>query len=161
MNKLTKKGFFAVETLVVVTIAITVLTIFYRQISVLYNSYEDSFYYNRVNGLYAANNIKVFLIQNNLINLGGNDIKEIENTTDFYRKLISLSNIDKVYLTKYNLNEVIDDLNNSNYDILFRQYLKTLKLLTDDDSGNLYRVIVSFHDGTYASVILDNSLELR
>ncbi len=161
MNKLTKKGFFAVETLVVVTIAITVLTIFYRQISVLYNSYEDSFYYNRVNGLYAANNIKVFLIQNNLINLGGNDIKEIENTTDFYRKLISLSNIDKVYLTKYNLNEVIDDLNNSNYDILFRQYLKTLKLLTDDDSDNLYRVIVSFHDGTYASVILDNSLELR
>ena len=165
MNKLTKKGFFAVETLVVVTIAITVLTIFYRQISVLYNNYEDSFYYNRISGLYAANNIKVFLKQEGIPSLGNNEIINITNHSfpndNFYQKLLVISNVDQVYLTKYNLNNVINNLENYNYNILFMQYLQSLKLLTTENPNNLYRVIVSFHDGTYASVILDENLELR
>ena len=61
MKKMNNKGFLMVEALIVSTFVVTVLIYFFVQFKKVDNSFEISYTYNTVNGLYAVNNISDYL----------------------------------------------------------------------------------------------------
>ncbi len=60
-----QKGFMLVETLVVSTLVSTVLIALYLQFNNIVKNFDRDFHYNSVDNLYAAQNIKNFILQDN------------------------------------------------------------------------------------------------
>ena len=139
MNKLNNKGFFLVETLVVIGITILILTIFYKQINTLYHKYEQNFDYNTVQSIHAVNNIILYIEQevdivNDLLpELGTNPYLDLSNysfsTPTYYAALKNKLDIKKIYFTRYNINNFIDSAVTYGFDAAFINYLQTLKFL--------------------------------
>lgn len=61
MKKMNNKGFLMVEALIVSTFVVSVLIYFFVQFKKVDESFELSYSYNTVNGLYAVNNISMYL----------------------------------------------------------------------------------------------------
>ena len=61
MKKMNNKGFLMVEALIVSTFVVSVLIYFFVQFKKVDASFELSYSYNTVNGLYAVNNISAYL----------------------------------------------------------------------------------------------------
>ena len=57
MKKIDNRGFMLTETLIVATFLVTTLLFLYIQFNNVTKTYDTSFKYNTVNGLYAVNNI--------------------------------------------------------------------------------------------------------
>lgn len=162
------KGFFLSETLIVVSIVAIVLILFYRQITSLYSNYEDNYHYDTIQSIHAANNIKLFLIDEEVIDdmiffLGIDNIKEITDYDfgDDGRNLYFLTLIDKLkvenlYFSVFSItDEVIDDLP-EDISVVFINYLKTLRAIKDYQTK--YRIIVHLEDGSYSSLSIDNEV---
>ena len=66
MKKLDSKGFLLTELLVTATLVSTVLIFLYTQFYTIKRSYDTSFKYNTVNGLYALSNVRSFLEENDI-----------------------------------------------------------------------------------------------
>ena len=64
-----QKGFVLVETLVVSLLVLTVLIFLFLQLNTINLNYQKSFRYNTVEGLYSANNMKVYILKNGYENL--------------------------------------------------------------------------------------------
>ncbi len=168
MKKMNNKGIFLIETLIVTTISIAVLTLFYRQIATFYQRYEDNYYYDRVQGVHAANNIKTLIFQegieglieelddNLIIDITDYEFNQNVSRQDFYQFLKDYSNIDKIYFTPFNINELINNINPYNFDYLFINYLKTLATISIEEE-NVYRLILVFNNDTFASVLIEDS----
>jgi len=71
MKKNNIKGFVLAEVIIVSVVVITALTVMYMQFISVNNSYYRSFKYNTVDDLYATNNIRSFIEDDNLDNLVG------------------------------------------------------------------------------------------
>jgi len=63
MKKLNNKGFLLVETIVVATFTLTVLIALFLQFKNLLASYNSSYNYNTVEGIYNLNNVKDYISQ--------------------------------------------------------------------------------------------------
>ncbi|HHX16458.1 MAG TPA: hypothetical protein GX725_00880 [Mollicutes bacterium] len=158
MLKINNKGFFLAETIVVVGIVAAILVLFYSQISVFYRNYERNSKYDTVEAIHAARNVKAFIEENHSLNQVTSslspsspivDITTYEfNNKDYYNSLISLLNVRKVYLSLYNINEVITNYASYNIDASFLDFLRTQKV--KDSKSNIYRVIVILNNGEYA-----------
>ena len=175
-----KKGFVFVETIVVtVVLTVALIIIFSTFNSVLSNekkrmAFEDTGYmYNTfyLNDFLSTLNIKNYI--NNYFNgtnpviikqLSCNDVLLYKNNEDinskgvFCEKLINnynLLGINKVYITKYDISDIKDCINNScsdtnikrnleNFDISFINYLKTLN--PNSAFNDYYRLIVEYKE---------------
>ncbi len=164
MSKLNSKGFFIIETLVVIMISVVVLTIFYRQISSLYNNYEQGYHYDTIPSLHAANNIKTFIMEEDFSSLI-HDIYEkshidITNyvfaSPDLFSDLKDTLNVQKIYLTQYDVRDMVKNASKYNFDMLFVNYLKTLRSLEQVNTRDFYRIIIIFNDLTYTSITIDS-----
>lgn len=160
MPKTNNKGFFLIETIVVVLIILVVLIAMYRQLVTIYNNYQNTASYNSIASIHAASNVKRYLEQNSMetlvANLGNNQYLDITNYdlgySAYYTNLKTYSNIKKIYFTRFNINVMVNNLNSYGFDATFEKYLKTLKLASNSPYPGRYRIIVILNDNTYGNI---------
>ena len=166
-NKLGNKGFMLLETLIVSTIILSTLVFLYIQFTNIKKSYDISFRYNTVSGLYSAKELGDFLIDNGTTTLSTtlqnnvNFYVNITNNTyvpgnkDLYDKLIIDMNIGVAVYVDDDLTEFKKYLNSdkveaSTFNEEFKKYIMNLQTnATEKD-----RIIIKFKDNTYASILL-------
>lgn len=166
-NKLGNQGFMLLETLIVSTIILSTLVFLYIQFSNIKSNYDVSFRYNTIPGLYAANEIGDFLVENNNTDLAA----QIENETNGYINITSPSTItgnSDLYnglITDMNINTIIyvnDDLTSlktylsdpNGTTIFTEEFKKYIMNLNTNSNTNKDRVIIKFNDNTFASILL-------
>ncbi len=173
MKKLNNKGFLLVETIVVATFTLTVLIVLFLQFKNLLVSYNNSYNYNTVEGIYDLKNVKKY-------------ISQYENKENTLTK--QLSSASKPYLVFYNGNCNVDlGIGGTNFceEIMKQGNFKTVLfshsdatdlknyLKSNEDSNisenmkilikslkkveNQNRLIAEFTDGTLATIVFGNN----
>ena len=163
MQKMNNKGFLLAESLVVSTFVLTVLVLLFVQFKSLFNSYEDSYDYNTVEGIYNLNTIKKYILNNENKNdslanqIGGSGYVTIvkEGTCQAVKGLTGLNYCSKL-ADKMNLKTLIytssniSSLNTS--DSIFTNSFKDFLDRIENQNGRV-RLIGQFNDGTYATIV--------
>lgn len=174
MLKKDKRGFALAETLIVSVVVAGILIYIFIQFSSLKRSYNTSFKYNTVNGLYALEDVANYIKkveENNMELINGYLINEIDNQqyilitkngeeyednvesyetvfSDAYAtELFNQLEIKQLIITKENLSELDD----SDFDESIKQFIKRIKY--DKDTNN-YRLIAKFEDNTLANLVI-------
>lgn len=170
MKKIDNKGFLLTELLVTATLVSTVLIFLYTQFYTIKRSYDTSFKYNTVNGLYALDNIRDFLEENDIyiltqglnttsyIDLVENNLQTTNET--YFNTLIQGLNIKYLLFTNQNIEGLIRQINNgtaltsdtNEYEDL-KKFIKRIDYDSSDTSNN-YRIIAEFNDNTFASILV-------
>jgi len=155
MKKRNNKGFMLTETLIVTTFVAGVLIFLFIQFSNLSNAYEESYIYNTTEGLYALEDIKVYIesdaefIEYLNTNIPTSKYIDITNCTHFDNreyclKLLELENIDKIFITTNSIpKEKI-----SGYQEEFLTFINKI----NEEGKQPYRLVASFKDSTYATL---------
>lgn len=150
------KGFMLVEALVMSMIVIGTLTFMYIQFQNISRSYEKSFNYNTVTGLYITNEVKNYLINNSLVDTYKN---EVDNNTSKYIKIGDITDSSFVELkekgqikTVILANESLSELKGKKTKDLSEKFNDFINYLKVDKEGNGYRLLIEFNDDTYASL---------
>ena len=150
------KGFMLVEALVMSMIVIGTLTFMYIQFQNISRSYEKSFNYNTVTGLYITNEVKNYLINNSLVDTYKN---EVDNNTSKYIKIGDITDSGFVELkekgqikTVILANESLSELKGKKTKDLSEKFNDFINYLKVDKEGNGYRLLIEFNDDTYASL---------
>lgn len=163
MKKNKNSGFMLIETLLVSTFVLGAMTYIIIQFSALKRSYNNSFNYNTVLGLYGIQNIHEYatkysmydtLKTNTSSNVGGYTTGICSTTTNTNcSKLLTNLNINKILFVKdstFKTNVKADySLFANDYDLY--QFVK--KINWDDTA---YHWIVKYNDNTYATIKLTN-----
>lgn len=159
MKKMNNKGFMLTEVLIVATFLVTTLLFIYIQFNNITRTYENSFKYNTVNGLYNAKNISNYIsndgIENLKTGLSQDDIEFINITdcsstyfteTEYCSILMNASNVKTILFT----NENLETLRNATTDL--EQTLTDFINYINYEGTNEYRIIIEFNDNTFASL---------
>ena len=154
------KGFAITEVLILSTVIIGILIFMYSQFKNINRSYQYSFKYDTVEGMYLANNIVNYINSDNYDKLveettnrleGYIDITncdvEIFNTASYCDALFQKSEIDKLIFTEENLTKLRNNM--MNFDNDFKTYIKQIKTTNEK---NDYRIIIKYKDGTFATM---------
>lgn len=172
MNKNTK-GFMLLETLIVSTIILSTLIFLFVQFTNIKSSYEISFKYNTVPGLYLAKELSDFLVENEIESFLSNELSKVnsENNTGyilidnalqfnninnaFYKEMLNDMDIKHAIYTTDNMEQFKAYLNSDRRDSTvftesFKEFIFSLKLT--DTSNN--RLIIMFNNKTFASIII-------
>ena len=159
MKKNSNRGFMLIETLLVSTFVLGVLTFLFMQFSALKRSYDDSFKYNTVPAMYGMRNIHQFILRNGGYNPAKNLIDnnsgyaELKCNTNVCDDLYSDLEVQKVFLVKDSIfkgtvsidNYILSDDNDLYH---FVKKIKFGKNATD------YHLIVKFSDNTFATMAI-------
>ena len=156
MKKKNNKGFVLVETLVVTAFVAGVLIYLYLQFTNLNASYEESYRYNTVEGLYALKDIIDYLegyenvdqlINDNINNLSYIDITDcsIFAYLTYCKKLFGLENIKNIVVTH---NSIPKDADFSGYSLGFQNFIGKIT----PEGEQPYRLVAEFNNSTYATV---------
>lgn len=156
------KGFMLIETLLVSVFVVSTLIFVYIQFEKVRNSYQTSFEYNTMNGVYGANTISKYLKENGIENLN-NTIKsgaayvDITNcpggylsNTSFCHRLLTDLKVKKVFYTPSDVTEFKNKVGQSAISNKFKQFIRTIKP-KKSESG--HRIIVEYEDETYATIL--------
>lgn len=133
MKKRNEKGFFLVETMLVISVVAVVLLIVFKLFTSVYYGFMESENYNTVNAINALSNIQKYYESIGVIDtsLLSETNTYIELTNDekyfspYYTRIKEEYGITDVYLI--DLDYFLNSDNVSNFPVLFRRYLKTLK----------------------------------
>lgn len=163
MKKMNNKGFMLAETLIVATFLVTTLLFIYIQFNNITKTYDTSFKYNNVNGLYTAKNIIKYISTDGLENLKTSldsdngfiiDMtdcsSEYFNETEYCSALVNSSNIKTVLFT-INNSEIIN-VNKIKGFIPLEQTMMDFIGYIDFEGTDGYRIIIEFNDNTYATL---------
>lgn len=158
MKKINNKGFLLVETLVVSTFCLTVLVILFLQFKNLVISYNNSYKYNTVEGIYSLKAVKDYLKDNN---------KTLTNTTIITTtssgNTVCTGNVKDSFVPSY-CDSIIADGNFKTIIYLKDTSLSSLKSSCSYNEGlcnfirqlntknRTHRLIAEFNDETYASI---------
>lgn len=154
------KGFVITEVLVLSTVIIGLLIFMYSQFKNINRSYQYSFKYDTVEGLYLANNIINYINEDNYdmlveqllqsekgyIDITTCDINQF-NTSSYCQKLFEKSKIEKIIFTEENLKKIKE--NQNDFDEEFNSYINQLQTL---DSQNDYRIVIEYQNGTFSTM---------
>ena len=154
--KKNNQGFMLIEALIMSTLIIGVLVYMFIQFQNISRSYDKSFSYNTVTGLYITNEIKNYLSSNNKINDLMNNVKaaekkciEIKDLDDAtWNELLEKGNIKTVLFTDESLSKLKGQYNSS-FSEKLNDYINYVKVGEQVDK---YRVIIEFNDDTFASL---------
>ncbi len=163
------KGYIMTEALIISGIVLAALILIYANFARLNKNYNESYYFNNVNGIYALNQVATFLdddgIDNivNVINKNTNEYVDITNCsyatdTKYCELLLDGANIKHLLFTYNNKNYILAGLSRNNpYDLKMQNFVKTI-----DDSVPDYGVllIAEFYDGYYAAIPYGAGLNL-
>jgi len=159
MKKMNNKGFMLIETLIVATFLVTTLLFIYVQFNNITRTYNNSFKYNTVNGMYNVKNIIQYINNDGIDNLkntlvGDNiyyiDITSCPNTyfseTEYCNILMNASNVKTVLFTNENLVTLKNNTDGLNQTMIdFINYINY-------ETTTGYRIIIEFNDNTFASL---------
>lgn len=170
MKKNCQKGFMLAETLIVSTFIVGVLLIMFVQLRNISSGYKKSLTYNTVNALYAATNMREFLIsdkyedlikyyQDNFSLDTSNPFVYLDLTScptdlvdeiDYCNSLVSTLKIKTILFTdetnEYLLRFLDEDISLSKDMKNFIKYQKT------DGEASKYRIYLETTDGEFASI---------
>jgi len=156
--KKNNSGFMLIETLLVSTFVLGVLTYLYLQFSALKRSYDDSFKYDTVPALYGVRNINQYIVQNGgydslkaTVSAGGEGYTKYSCILDNCRTLFNELEVDEVLFVndsifKNNIKTTVSLF--SNDDELYR-FAK--KIAYSTNSGD-YHLIVKYKDNTFSTI---------
>lgn len=155
MKKKVNKGFMLAETLVVTAFVAGILIFLYVQFSNLNNSYDESYKYNTVEGLYALEDIKNYIendesalnyIEENIESLKYINIEDcsIFTSKDDCLLLLKSENINSIFITTnlipYNsIDEYSED---------FLDFVNKI----NEEGNQPYRIVAAFNNSTYATL---------
>ena len=133
MKKRNEKGFFLVETMLVIAVVAVTLLIVYKTFSSVYYGFLESDNYNTVNAINALSNIQKYFesigeIDTSLLSEENTYIdltNDVKYDSPYYDRLKEEYGITGVYLI--DLDYFLNSNNINNFPVLFRRYLKTLK----------------------------------
>lgn len=158
------KGFMLLETLIASTIILGALIFLYAQFSAIKRTFNTSFKYNTIPGLYEAKTLANFLEQdgyalyiNELSNSGKGylNINDCHNSrSSLCRKILNNIEAKNVLFVSDNISTLQNDLLISNYnESIFNEEFKNfiLTMNTIENQGR-YQLIVSYKDNTFASI---------
>jgi hypothetical protein len=169
MKLLSNRGFMLVETLVVSVFTLTVLLFVFIQFQKLESSYASSIKYNHSDGLYAAANIRKYILNNGFetirddflvsgekyVDLSSCNVAGLTNSV-FCDKLKETLNIKTIILIAENPNLFINDFRNiRDLSENLKEFTKYIKY--DNDIG-VYRIILEFEDATFATVKISEEM---
>lgn len=157
MKKIDNRGFMLTETLIVATFLVTTLLFLYIQFNNVTKTYDTSFKYNTVNGLYAVNNIINYIksdgidtLKTSVNNVDYIDITECPDTyfteQNYCNILIDTLKIKTVLFTKENLTTL-----KNNRTALDQTMIDFVKFINYEEVEG-YRLIIEFNDNTFASL---------
>lgn len=159
MKKMNNKGFLLAESLVVSTFVLTVLILLFVQFKTLFSSYEDSYDYNTVEGIYNLNTMKKYINSNEqtplkdqmtnnyvVIVQGGNCVNNTLTDSKYCKELVNLMGLTTLIYTKSDI--VLDSDNDIFAQQTFKNFIDRIKTET-----NKKRLIGQFKDGTYATIV--------
>ena len=162
------KGFVLLETLVASTFILGVMIFLFIQFSSIKRSYETSFHYNTVPGLYHAKEFANFLkwdgyltIDDQLTNStkGYVDITNCLYSGSLCKQLVVDMKAKKILYVGENISNLKNNLSTSNYNKdVFSESLKRFILqMNSVEPNGRSRIIVEYKDNTYATVLIDLS----
>lgn len=171
MNK-NSKGFMLLETLIVSTIILSTLIFLFVQFTNIKSSYEISFKYNTVPGIYLAKELSDFLVENEVESFlsnelsknaeGGNGYILIDSASQFnnidstlYKRMLNDMDIKHVIYTTDSMDQLKTYLNSDKRDSTvftesFKEFIFSLK--STNTSNN--RLVIMFNNKTFASIII-------
>lgn len=160
MKKINNQGFFLIETIAIVGIVITILVTLYSQISITQKNYQLNSKYNTSETIHAAKTIQEYFNQEGITSLisdlSTNPILDITSyefdTTGYYEQLLDDLDINKIYFSVYDISPVINNYVTYNIDAGMLRFLRSLRV---SDTSSSYRIIMSFSNGEYSSLILN------
>ena len=168
MKKNNSLGFMLIETLLVSTFVLGVLTYLYMQFSALKRSYNDNFKYDTIPALYGIKNLHQYILNNGgYINIMTDDVKKLEPyKTDGYIEFscahldsattcdsfIDGLEIQKIYLVNDNIfkEKISTELSILNSDDELYHFVKKINFDTEDE--NNYHLIVKYNDNTFSTI---------
>lgn len=155
------KGFMLIETLLVSVFVVSTLIFVYIQFEKVRNSYQTSFEYNTINGVYNANTILKYLKENGIENLN-NTIKSgttyiditncpggyLSNTSFCYRLLSDLK-VKKILYVSSDVTDFKSKMNQAGISNKFKRFVNTIK----KTSNTGYRLLIEYADESYTSIL--------
>ena len=154
------KGFAVTEVLILSTVIIGVLIFMYAQFKNINRSYQYSFKYDTVEGLYLANNILNFINDDNydkLVNETSNRAEKYIDITncdiDLFKSssycdlLFEKSQVEQIIFTEENLTELKKHSQNITQE--FKNYIKQIQTTNEK---NDYRIVIKYKNGTFATM---------
>lgn len=154
------KGFVITEVLILASVLIGVLIFMYSQFKNITRSYEYSFKYDTVEGMYLANNMVNYINEGSydalVQNLNSQTIKYLDitdcnvnyfNTSNYCDMLFEASKVEQVIFTKEDLTELKQNMSGLSED--FKDYINTIKTA---NSFNDHRIIIKYKDKTFATM---------
>lgn len=148
-----KNGFALVETLIATTLVATVFTVLYVQFMNINENYRKTYENNTVEGLYASNNIKNYLLSNNYEDLAITSYINM-NCDMFTNKtqcnnLLSVLEVKNAYIMIDDITSIREDIyNDSNISDGLKKFVKSVNTTTNPG----YRLLVEFNNDTYATI---------
>lgn len=157
------KGFILAESLIVSTFVLGTLVFLYVQFSNVNKKYDTSFRYNTIEGLYATNHMKTYLMAsgyNNMVQyLTTNHLPYIDFTscsTEYVtenshcQNLVNVLQIKQILFTKENFTDLKNNItNDSNLSEGMKNFIQATASSLEEER---YRLWVEFQDNTYASI---------
>ena len=161
MKKNQRNGFMLLETLLVSTFVLGVLTYIFLHFSALKRSYEDSFKYNTVPALYGVKNINQIIVTSNGYNILKGQINDlgyvqfecalVSNTSTCISLLNDL-NVEKVYF----VNDLVfrDNVNTNTVIFSDNELYYFARKIGYSSNDKDYRLIVKYRDNTFATIAI-------
>lgn len=158
-------GFVLFETLVVSTLVLGTLIFLYIQITSLKNSYNESFKYDTIPGIYKAKLLSNYLEETGYSDivtaLGDNSYVDITNciyASTLCTDIINKIDAKTVLFTQNDITSFKNELNQVNLNKKFIKYIKKLENIKENAN---YRIIIEYNNETYASIIVGDDLTLK
>lgn len=146
-----KKGFALLETIIVITFVSVSLILLYNNFTNMTLNNQRNILYDDVANIYKVHYVLEYLNLNDLSKHLNNEDITFLDCNDFSfsscNKLFKTLNINKLYLTKYNLNN--SNLSSSSNEL--KEYVKN----TSNKGNYKYRLILEFSDNSFASLGFD------
>ena len=161
MKKMDNKGFTLMEVLIVSVFVTSILVFLFVQFQKINHSYETSFRYNTMNGIYGAETIHQYISQdgydklvealeeNILSGVHYVDVTDCPATyfyeTNYCQQLFRSLNVKHVYFTK---NDVSSLLRNISSHEMSEEAKEFIQYIRTDQQDSEFRVIVEFQAGS-------------
>ena len=160
MKKRNEKGFFLVETMLVISVVAVVLLIVFKLFTSVYYGFLESENYNTVNAINALSNIQKYYESIGEIDtsLLSEENTYIELTNDekyvspYYTRIKEEYGVTDVYLI--DLEYFLNSNSINNFPVLFRRYLKTLKNIEG------IAIVICTNGSEFSYVKLDDSVNI-
>ncbi|MBP3766474.1 MAG: hypothetical protein J6G98_04775 [Bacilli bacterium] len=166
------KGFMLIETLIASTIILGALIFLFIQFSTIKRSYDNSFRYNTIPGLYSgkvlvdfiskngyssldqnlSSSTKGYVLLNGKCTLGAWNLTE----TKICEKITSKMDASHILYVGNNISNLQNDLKNNNYDqnVFNTGFKKFVLSINSIEINQRRRIIVEYKNNTYAVIAI-------